>query len=185
MVCGLYLIYFYRQQSYSGSNEDFLNHLCSKITNASSMGNYLKETLYPQQGQLAQDCCRKVMECYSELETIIRHMDPTWDTFNYYLAAGGLQKFRESIEKCLDSGVRVLGELKDVVDERLNNLSYRESYEDIISRELYKDFGATGLDWRPRNWIFSRASTHEAEVDQPGRSEEGSSFKRDSTNRTW
>jgi hypothetical protein len=149
------------------------------------MGNYLKDKLGPQQGKLAQDCCLKVMECCSELETIIRHMNPTWDTFSYYIAAGGLQKFRESIEKCLDSGVRALAELKYVVDKSFNKLSHHESYEDIISRELYKEFGATGLDRRPVNWIFSRASTHEAEVGQPGRSEVDSSFKRDSTNRTW
>ena len=96
------------------------------------------------------------MECYSELETIIRHMDPTWDTFNYYIAAGGLQKFRESIEECLDSDTRTLTELKYVIDKRFNKLSHHESYEDIISRELYKDFGATGPDWRPSNWIFSQ-----------------------------
>jgi hypothetical protein len=105
-------------------------------------------------------------------------MNPTWDIFNYYIAAGGLQKFRESIEKCLDSGVRALVEMKYVVDKSFNQLSHHESYEDIISRELYKEFGATGLDRWPVNWIFSRASTHEAEVGQPGRSEEGSSFKR-------
>jgi len=176
VVCSFYLNYFYSR--YSGSNEAYLNDFCSKITNASSMGNYLKGKLGPQQGKLAQDCCLKVMECCSELETIIRHMNPTWDTFSYYIAAGGLQKFRESIEKCLDSGVRALAELKYVVDKSFNKLSHHESYEDIISRELYKEFGATGLDRRPVNWIFSRASTHEAEVGQPGRSEEGSSFKR-------
>jgi len=176
VVCSFYLNDFYSR--YSGSNEAYLNEFCSKITNASSMGNYLKDKLGPQQGKLAQDCCLKVMECCSELETIIRNMNPTWDTFSYYIAAGGLQKFRESIEKCLDSGVRALAELKYVVDKSFNKLSHHESYEDIISRELYKEFGATGLDRRPVNWIFSRASTHEAEVGQPGRSEEGSSFKR-------
>ena len=27
---------------------------------------------------------------------------------------------------------------------------------DIVSREMYKDFGATGPDWRPSKWIFSQ-----------------------------
>ena len=122
------------------------------------MGHSLKGTLYPQQGKLAQDCCLKVMECYTELETIIRHMDPTWDTFSYYITAGGLQKFRENIEKFLDSDVRALAELKYVVDEKIRienassppKLSNRESYVNIVSREFYKDFGATESDWRPK-----------------------------------
>ena len=93
-------------------------------------------------------------------------MKSTWDTFSFYIDAGGLQKFRESIVKCLDSDVRNLTELKYVVDERVRidnkrathtsgnvfgnsppNLSNSDTYVDIISRELYKHFDATGLDW--------------------------------------
>jgi hypothetical protein len=45
VVCSFYLTYFYSR--YSGSNEAYLNDFCSKITNASSMDNYLKDKKGP------------------------------------------------------------------------------------------------------------------------------------------
>ncbi len=38
---------------------------------------------------------------------------------------------------------------------------------DIVSREFYKDFGATGPDWWPSDWIFSEFGSCQEEPKIP------------------
>ena len=52
---------------------------------------------------------------------------------------------------------------KQLQDGLCGHPSERTDYVDIVSRELYKDFGATGPDWRSSNWIFSQLGRNQEE----------------------
>ena len=151
-----FLSYRYGEEwTRSPSQKDLVKSFSSKPKPVITMelGHFLKTEW--QHGGFGQACCEKIGAFYEELDNIVKDMKPRRDTFSDDITGRGelLGYQRDQIDVFLNISVRSLVELKVVLDREDVTSG---DFVDNFSREFYKDFGATGLDWRPGNWIFSQ-----------------------------
>jgi hypothetical protein len=175
VVCGSllrgFLSYQYGDQwTGSPSQEDFVKRFSSKPAPAiaKKLGDFLKRNTESQHGGArALVCCEGVEKCYSELDNIVKGMEPKQSFMTGYFWTsqtetclchertanisfeGLLRHSSEKIEECVGTSVRVLANLKYVLDEDSAAVRARWSF----SRH---DRGKVALMWTSDRKRFIR-----------------------------